>query len=299
MIHRFFILATLIVSACAFGCDRRPVLNGVLWYGQGDRIASFDLADRSIRYSDLLQGCSGAGADPLGRSFAFVCTKEDRRALYAFSIPDESLSFTGVEQSEPMSDPALSPDGARTLVRFLRSGDVFDVQMHFRKAGHGKLAGRVGAACFGQDNDSIYLAQGSLVALHLIQDITRPDRLPAGGLKALVTAPGTVRDLHYHVGLKKLALCAGTSVLVCDFTGANCREVFDSTRADLAGPLRLPYRVRWSPDGSRLAIVLSPNGDTGTFAILDVATHRRLLLEGPKPTIGGFAWTKERPSAFW
>ncbi len=295
MTHRFKLAILIIFLLTTVGCSRGPKLDGFLWYGDDSRIALFDLKERTVRYPGILAGCNEGTADPLGQNYSFVCRKDGTSVIRTFSLSREELEPTSARLEGQITDPMLSPDGTRTLFRVRRSGDVFDAHLQFKDAGFGLLAKRIGAACFGRDNRTVYFAQESMVAAHVMEDITQPEKMPEGGLRALVTTKGAVRDLDYSLAASKLVICAGTKVLTSDLTGKNVRVCFDSTDAKIAGPLQMPFRARWSPDGTRIAILISPDGNLGKFVVLEADTEKRVLVKGPAPRVGGFVWTETYP----
>lgn len=291
-----FLILLIFISIAIFGCNQGPKLDGYLWYGQDENIANLDLADLTITNPNLTMQCDQAGSEWTGKSFAFVCKSEKGNKINDFVISNEKLLPTAVDMDKKIFDPHLSIDGGRTLFRVRRTGDVFDVHLLFKGSGEGRIVRNVGAATFGPDNQSLFFGQGNLVASHVISDISHPEKMPQNGLIAMVKAPGTVRDIHFNLAARWLAICAGSQVLICDQSGGSLQTVLDTAVADLPGALQLPYRVRWSDDGTRLAVIISPDGETGRFLILDLKTRKHKLIKGVRPKVGGFAWTVSRPS---
>ncbi len=296
--------ASILIPALLFffiiiflSCDKSPPFSGYLWYGQKGKIASLDLAEMTISYPKSTGNCHEVGSEWTGGSFSFVCDEKERSRLYDFSLSSQGLLPTMADMKKRISDPHLSIDGARTLFRVKNAGEVYDVHLLFKGSGHGPIASNLGAATFGPDNRSLFLGQNNLVAAHVIPDISHPEVSPDAGLKAIVKGPGVVRDIHFSLAGRRLAICSGSKVLVCDQSGKSLRTVFDAAEGKLPGPLRLPYRVRWSDDGTKLAVIVSPDRKQGAFVIVDINRGKYKLIDGARPEVGGFAWTVQKPSA--
>jgi hypothetical protein len=296
MTRRFFLFILLLLILFAFGCQKPLAVDGVLWYGQSGRTAIFDLATRKILLPKLLEQCDEIAADALGENLVFVSANNQNRRLLSFSLGRDRLFETLVDRDDTVCDPSNSLDGSRSLFRVRRAGDIADLYLHFKGSNYALLFKRIGAACFGQDNRTVYLGEGNRVAVHMMDDLTRPDTLPPGGLHPFIKTEGSVRDLDFHVGTRKLVVCAGTKTVIYDQTGNVLATVFDATNSDLPGALAVPYRARWSPDGSRLAILVSSDGKTGRFRIVDPDSGKHLDVLGPTPKVGGFDWTQARPA---
>lgn len=295
MTRRFLISTTLIFClVAALGCDRNLQPKGYFWFGHQGRIAIFDLDRKKTIIPDSLAGCDQAGADFKGESLYFICANDAGRELRYYNATYKIPVPTLAKGKLAFTDPRPSPDGTRALLRIRRTGEVSDAHMFFQGSGYVPVARRVTAAAFGQDDKTLYLAQGEKIAAHVIEDLTRPDQVPPEGLRSLLTAGGVVRDIDFHIATRWLAICAGTKVMICQQDGQDTRTVFDTIKSSRPGPVRFPYRIRWSPDGSMLAVILSANGETGNFVVIDTATGKHVFVKGVNPVVGGFAWTADR-----
>lgn len=297
MIRRVFLILLLVILSGQIACEKKNRFEGYLWFGQKDRIAIYDLADNRLKYPQILAGCNEAAAGPLGKNFAFVCTTPNGNVLRSFETGQLRPADTMAVLEERLSDATLSPDGSRTLFRIQKSGDVYDSYLLFRESNFGKLLGRIGSVTFGPDNQTIYVAQGKKLAVHVIDDITRPAKVPEGGLRAIYNGSETIRDVDFHLGIRKIAFCEGSRVIVTDLTGKGRREIFDATKIEFSGALRMPYRVRWAPRGDYIAVMVSDQGNKGSFVILDYSGTKYVRIEKITANIGSFAWTTTRPTS--
>ena len=289
----FFVL---LIFTCS--CGNNPSVKGYIFYGQNGNGFVFDGASKKSYPIPKLSGCDEIASDPMENYFTFACNDEKSRELKTFSLSADSIQPTSVKGIAGLSDPALSPDGSRTLFRTIRSGDVYDLSLLFRGAGSVTMLRSIGAATFGLDNQSLFLSQGKDLAAHVVEDITHPEALPEKGLIALVHGPGVIRDIHFHLGAKRILICSGTQILSYDLTGRDKKILFDTVDAELPGPLLVPYRARYSFDANHVAAIVSEDGKNGVFLFVDEKGSKPILLKGPNPKVGGFTWTAKMPGFF-
>jgi hypothetical protein len=294
IISTVFIILSILVFVP--GCDGRSRPTGFLWYGQGGNIAILDLSDRTVESPAGLSGCSEAASNGAAAKYGFICQNGSATAMRTFSASSDSVGAVSLGDKDPFTDPVLSPAGDRTLFRALVSGDLFDIHMHFTGSNQTLFTQRVGAATFGRDGRSVYLGRGKDVFGCVVEDVTRlpvrPERL-----HSLFSGTGTIRDIDYCEESKRLAICTGTRVIAANIVGRQERVLFDAIAAEIPAPLRLPYRVRWSPDCRHAVAVVSPDGSNGMFALLPTDGREPVLIPGANPTVGGIAWTDRRPPA--
>lgn len=295
-IRIFLFFLTLIFL---LGCDNKPLGTGILWFGDGQQVALFNLQKNTVAYPSILSGFTDVAVSPTEENYLFVSKNDNGFGLASLSIGQDALSPTGVWEQSALSDLNLSVDATRAVFRVLRSGDVYDAYLYFKGSRHAKIAGRIGAVCFASDNKTLFLGQGDKVAAHVIDDVTRPDKMPSSGLSTLVSGPGTARDIAFHIGLKRLAVCFGNQVITCDLTGGDKKILYDAIDSELPGPLLLPYRVRWSKSGDNVAVLVSPDGEKGAFVLLNQRDPKPVMISGIHANVGGFAWTESVPVAIW
>ena len=271
-------------------------MTGYLWYGDTGGVHLFDMAEKAVRPVSALAGCREVAASPLEDTYAFVCGEPEDGSLKLFTLAGDEVRSTAVNNLAGLSDPILAPDGSRTLFRVRRFGEVFDLYLHMHEAGYGKVVSKIGAACFGLNNRSLFVAEDDQVASMVLRDVTEPEKIPESGLPPLASGSGAVRDLQFHLGTKELVVCSGTRVFTCDLTGKGKRIVYDAATAQLPGSLRIPYRARFSHDATRVVVLTSVDGETGAFVIVARNGGKPKLIAGPKPVVGGFAWTVDTPA---
>lgn len=296
MIRRILSCFIPVLLLFLFACEPKNNFEGYLWFGQKEHVAVFDFTQKKLSFPKALSACVEAAAGPLGQNFAFICTSGKKGVMRSFETGQARPVDTTAILEDNLSDPALSPDGTRTLFRVQKSGDVYDSYLLFKGSRYGKLLKRIGAVTFGPDNQTIYVAQGDKLAMHVIDNIIHPSKLPPGGLRAIYGGSRTIRDIDFHLGLRKIAFCEGTQVIVTGVTGEKKQVVFDASTDEFSGALRLPYRVRWAPKGDSIAVMVSTDGKEGTFVVVDPSSLRTQRMANITANVGSFAWTSTHPT---